>query len=273
MTNGFICRNARRLQVLWIPPEGQELEVTGQERADERRAMVRAVEADAATTADWLGKPSLDPKVMAAMERVPRHRFIPEKSQDLAYANRPLRIGHGQTISQPFIVAVMSELAAIRSGERVLEIGTGCGYQSAVLAELGAKVFSIERISELAASAEKRLIELGYGEVIQFRIGDGAKGWPEQAPFDAIVVTATTNPAVVAELAKQLVPGGRLVVPEEVASDGGDLRDGVFKLARWLSDGPETDLCLITKDQDGACDHKRLLPVAFVPLIEGEPEN
>lgn len=264
---------APRLQVLRMPPEGRDLEATGEERAEERRAMVRAVLADAAATSDWLGATSLDSQVIAAMERVPRHRFVPEKSQDLAYANRPLRIGHGQTISQPFIVALMSELAAIKPADRVLEIGTGCGYQSAMLAELGAKVFSVERIADLAETARVRLTKLGYGEVIEIKAGDGAKGWPEHAPYDAIVVTATTNPAVVAELLKQLAPGGRMVVPEVLERKAQDHRESIFKLARWLSDGPETDLCLIAKEPDGTCIHKRLLPVAFVPLVEGEPEN
>lgn len=235
--------------------------------------MVQAIIADAAATSDWLGRETLSAEVLAAIERVPRHHFVPEKSQDLAYANRPLRIGHGQTISQPFIVALMSDLAAVKPGQQVLEIGTGCGYQSAILAELGAKVYSVERIPELADTAQKRLAELGYAEVIHIRRGDGAKGWPEYAPYDAIVVTATTNPAVVTELLKQLAPGGRMVVPEVLEASEDARKAGIFKLARWLSEGPETDLCLIKKGLDGICTHSRLLPVAFVPLVEGEPRG
>ncbi len=235
--------------------------------------MVGEVVADAAATADRLGKRAFSSAVLAAMEQVPRHLFVPESSRELAYVNRPLRIGHGQTISQPFIVALMSDLAGVKLGERVLEIGTGCGYQTAMLAELGAKVYSLERIAALAAAAERRLTELGYGEAVHIRTGDGAEGWPEQAPFDAIVVTATTNPRVVERLQRQLAPGGRLVVPELLEPDAKDRRSSVFKLARWLSDGPETDLCLITKQPDGTCVQKRLLPVAFVPLVEGDVQN
>ena len=261
-----------RLQVLRTWLEVGVLEATEQDRAEERRAMVRAVIADAATTSGWLGRTTLSPAVLSALGKVPRHLFVPHEGQHQAYVNRPLRIGHGQTISQPFIVALMSDLAAVTPGDRVLEIGTGCGYQSAMLAELGAEVYSVERIPELAETAQKRLEELGYGEAIHIKTGDGARGWPEHAPYDGIVVTATTNPAVVAELLKQLAPGGRMVVPEALETEADEARAAsVFKLARWLSDGPDTDLCLITKDQDGSCSHNRLLPVAFVPLVQDAP--
>ncbi|WP_282604969.1 protein-L-isoaspartate O-methyltransferase [Pelagibius sp. Alg239-R121] len=250
------------------------MEATDKGRVEERVAMVRVVAADAVETSAWLGKAALAPEVVAAMKMVPRHRFVPEECQVLAYANRPQRIGYGQTISQPFIVALMSDMAAVRKGDRVLEIGTGCGYQSAMLAELGAEVYSVERIPQLAASARDRLDGLGYGEAIHILAGDGAKGWPEHAPYDSIVVTATTNPAVVAELLKQLAPGGRMVVPEiQEAGTGDNKGAGILGLARWLAVEPETDLCLITKDEKGVCTHMRLLPVAFVPLVEGDPAD
>ncbi|WP_218940185.1 protein-L-isoaspartate(D-aspartate) O-methyltransferase [Denitrobaculum tricleocarpae] len=264
-----------------------------EDRIEERRAMLREVAADVSATAGHLGRAALSPEVVAALEKVPRHCFLPPESQHLAYENRPQRIGHGQTISQPFIVAIMSDLAAVKPGDKVLEIGTGCGYQSAVLAELGAEVYSLERIARLAETARERLNGLGYGEAVHIRAGDGALGWPEHAPYDSIVVTATTNAHVVAELLKQLAPGGRMVVPQVIGEDAGGGVDaekakektgekttdkapslaGILPFRRRLFVEPDTDLCLITKDSDGACSTERLLPVAFVPLVEGKPED
>ena len=255
------------------------MEENREERIKERRVMVRDIAAEVSATSGSLGMDSLSPRVIAAMERVPRHCFVPPESQHLAYANRPQRIGYGQTISQPFIVAVMSELAGVEPGDRVLEIGTGCGYQSAVLAELGAEVYSVERIEQLAKGAEERLASLGYGPAVHVKTGDGAKGWPEHAPYQSILVTATTNAAVVAELLKQLAPGGRMVVPEIVPAPSDKEADaelsrvseilaGVLPCRRRLFAQPDTDLCLITKDENGACNLARLLPVAFVPLVE-----
>jgi protein-L-isoaspartate(D-aspartate) O-methyltransferase len=245
--------------------------------------MVRVVSADVAATSIPVGRDSLSAEVSAAMSRIPRHCFVPPESRDLAYENQPLQIGYGQTISQPFIVALMSDLASVRPGDKVLEIGTGCGYQTAILAELGAEVFSIERIPQLAEAALDRLDRLGFGGTIRIRSGDGTTGWPEHAPYNIIVVAAETNAAVVQELLKQLAPGGRMVVPEKreagardagswggnvEADDGGAPR--ISNLGYRLSGGPETDLCLIVKDENGECVKTPVLPVAFVPLVEGQ---
>jgi protein-L-isoaspartate(D-aspartate) O-methyltransferase len=172
------------------------------ERAAERERMVREQIAARGVT---------DERVLAAMRRVPRHRFVPEAQRASAYQDRPLPIGSDQTISQPLIVALMSDLAGVARGERVLEVGTGSGYQAAVLAELGAEVHSIEIVPELAASARETLVACGYGRVDVIS-GDGYRGLPEKAPFDAIVVTAAPD-HVPQPLIDQLALGGRLVVP------------------------------------------------------------
>ncbi|HXF85348.1 MAG TPA: protein-L-isoaspartate(D-aspartate) O-methyltransferase [Anaerolineales bacterium] len=150
-------------------------------------------------------------EVLRAMRAVPRHKFVPVEYLNHAHENRPLPIGYGQTISQPFIVALMTSLLDLKPGEKVLEIGTGSGYQAAVLAELGAEVYTIEIIPELAETAAKRLQELGYNKV-QLKQGDGYYGWPEFAPFDAIIVTAAPD-RVPPPLIEQLAEGGRLVIP------------------------------------------------------------
>ena len=152
-----------------------------------------------------------DARLLAALRKVPRHEFVPAKYQDDAYADRALPIAHGQTISQPYIVAAMTEHLNIAAGDRVLEVGTGSGYQAAVLAELGAKVYSIEIIKPLATEARARLDKLGY-DTVQTKVGDGFAGWPAHAPFDAIIVTAAP-PAVPPPLLEQLKPGGKLVIP------------------------------------------------------------
>lgn len=172
------------------------------ERAEERARMVAEQIA---------GRGVRDERVLAALRRVPRHRFVPEAERGAAYEDHPLPIGSLQTISQPFIVAVMSELAELAPGERVLEVGTGSGYQAAVLAELGAEVDSIEIVPELAASARKTLRALGY-ERVNVITGDGYRGLPERAPFDAILVTAAPD-HVPQPLLDQLAVGGRLVIP------------------------------------------------------------
>ncbi len=153
-----------------------------------------------------------DPRVLAALREVPRHRFVPAELRAVAYEDHPLAIGHGQTISQPYIVALMTELARVRPSGTVLEIGTGCGYQTAVLAKLAREVFSVEYVEPLATQAARVLSELGYHNV-HVRAGDGSGGWPEEAPFDAIVVTAAPR-RVPAALLEQLKLGGRLVAPE-----------------------------------------------------------
>ena len=210
-----------------------------------RRKMVRAIEADVRETSLYINKKSLDPRVMSVMGRVERHRFIPPAEQSRAYANQPLPIGHGQTISQPYIVALMTDLISVDPEDKVLEIGTGSGYQTAVLAEMGAEVFSIEIIGPLASKAAKRLQESGYDRV-KTRQGDGYYGWEEEAPFDAIMVTAAAG-HIPPPLIRQLKPGGVMVIP--VGS-------------RFMVQ----QLVLVTKDGAGAITTRQILPVRFVPL-------
>lgn len=223
-----------------------------------RRAMVQEIADEVRATRKHLGKDALDPRVMAAMGKVARHAFVPQVNWPAAYENRPQPIGHGQTISQPYMVAVMSDLAAVAPADRVLEIGTGCGYQSAVLAELAARVFTIEVVPELANQAAERLRGLGYDN-IDVRIGDGALGWPEHAPFDAIVVTAAAWHRVPPALIEQLAPGGRLVVPVDRSKAA----------ARYPFTAQRQDLLLVSKDARGKVSERSVLPVAFVPLVEG----
>jgi protein-L-isoaspartate(D-aspartate) O-methyltransferase len=213
-----------------------------------RAALVREVEAELAYTGLPLGAKRLDPAVRTALGRVKRHRFVPDKYLRQAYANHPLPIGHGQTISQPLIVALMSQLLAVSTGERVLEIGTGSGYQAAVLAEMGVRVYSIEIIRPLAEGARSRLKKEGYDEV-ELTVGDGYFGWEANSPFDAIIVTAAADhipPPLIAQLKK----GGRMVIPV----------GGRFAVQQ---------LVLLTKDRDGAVATRQLLPVRFVPLTRG----
>ncbi|MHB8067717.1 MAG: protein-L-isoaspartate(D-aspartate) O-methyltransferase [Desulfobaccales bacterium] len=174
-----------------------------------------------------------DPRVLAAMRRVPRHRFVPPPLWDQAYNDYPLPIGEDQTISQPYIVALMTEALELQAGDRVLEIGTGSGYQAAVLAELAAEVYSIDRLASLAAKARQVLEELGYTN-FQVRVGDGTQGWPEQAPFDAILVTAGA-PRVPRPLIEQLALGGRLVAPV------GDRFSQTLTRVRLTQDGVKFD--------------------------------
>jgi protein-L-isoaspartate(D-aspartate) O-methyltransferase len=186
-----------------------------------------------------------DPRVLAALSRVPRHLFVPPDLASSAYGDHPLPIGQGQTISQPYIVALMSQWAEVQPGEKVLEVGTGSGYQAAVLAELTDRVFSIEIIPELAQTAAARLAALGYAQ-IRVKAGDGYLGWPEEAPFDAILVTAAA-PAVPAALAAQLKEGGRLVIPLGAAF-------GEQFLVRL-------------RKVNGELNEEEQLPVRFVPLV------
>jgi protein-L-isoaspartate(D-aspartate) O-methyltransferase len=187
-----------------------------------------------------------DPAVLRAMRAVPRHEFVPAAERAHAYDDRPLPIGHGQTISQPYIVAFMTEAAAVHPGSRVLEVGTGSGYQAAVLAESGADVYSIEIVEPLAAEARRTLARTGY-ERVHLRVGDGHRGWPDAAPFDAIVVTAAAE-RVPPDLVAQLAPGGRLVIPV------GDLSQ---------------DIEVHTHTPEGIT-VERVLPVRFVPLVGGD---
>ena len=184
-----------------------------------------------------------DPAVLDAMRTVPRHHFVPQSQRANAYHDRPLPIGSGQTISQPYIVALMTELAGVNPGDKVLEVGTGSGYQAAVLAQMGVKLFSIEIIGTLAKSAKATLEEHGYMKNVEVRHGDGYVGWPEQAPFDAIIVTAAP-PKVPKPLKEQLKVGGRLIIP-------------VGK--RYQS------LLKITRTQKGF-GGESVIPVRFVPM-------
>ncbi|MGQ9688750.1 MAG: protein-L-isoaspartate(D-aspartate) O-methyltransferase [Desulfobaccales bacterium] len=190
-----------------------------------------------------------DPRVLAAMGAVPRHRFVPEYLAPLAYSDQPLPIGSGQTISQPYIVALMSQWAEVQAGHKVLEVGTGSGYQAAVLAHLTDKVFTIELRPELAQAAEQRLKSLGCATV-RVRCGDGYQGWPEEAPFDAILVTAAA-PEVPPALKNQLKEGGRLVMP--VGPPAG---------AQYL---------LRLRKIKGEMREEERLPVRFVPLVKPAP--
>jgi len=210
--------------------------------------MVSEVEAMYAETRSETGLAAMSPAVRAAMGRVERHRLVQDAHRGAAYRNHPLPIGSGQTISQPYIVALSTDLLNLKSGETVLDVGTGSGYQAAVLAEIASKVYSIEIIPSLGEEARKRLEGLGYGN-IEVRIGDGYQGWPEKAPFDAIVVTAAA-PRVPPALVAQLKTGGRMVIPI-----GGESEVQYLKL--------------IIKRADGGYDEKRVLPVRFVPLVPG----
>ena len=207
--------------------------------------MVAEIAAMARETGAETGRPRFGDTVMAAMGKVPRHRFVPLLQQIFAYDNRPLPIGEGQTISQPYIVALMTDLLDPKPGDSVLEVGTGSGYQAAVLAELAAKVYTIEIVEPLGKRAKRLLGELGYRNV-EVRIGDGYNGWPEAAPFDSIIVTAA--PAEIPKpLIDQLKPGGRMVVPVGATHD-------------------VQQLLLVEKRPDGTAATRRTLPVRFVPL-------
>lgn len=184
-----------------------------------------------------------EPRVLEAMRSVPRHQFVPDRLRTLAYSDRPLPIGHGQTISQPYIVALMTELAQIQEQDRVLEVGTGSGYHAAVLAEMGKEVYSVEIIEELAKSARKRLQRLGYANT-RVLAGDGFQGWPEYAPFDAIVVTCAP-PEVPEPLKEQLAPGGKLVIPVG---------------EQWQ------ELKVLHKKEEGSWEKESVTPVRFVPM-------
>ena len=191
-----------------------------------------------------------DPTVLAAMRRVQRHRFVPDEYLDQAYDDHPLPIGYGQTISQPYIVGLMSEKLELQPGDKVLEIGTGSGYQAAILAEMGMQVYTIEIIPELATQAAERLEALGYADV-RARAADGYWGWPEEAPFDAIIVTAAPD-HVPQPLVEQLKPGTRLVIPVGPV-------------------GAVQTLWQFTADESGELTAYNLGGVSFVPLTRSEP--
>ncbi|MGH8662521.1 MAG: protein-L-isoaspartate(D-aspartate) O-methyltransferase [Burkholderiales bacterium] len=212
-----------------------------------RKRMVEEIAALTRETRFETGRASLSERVMQAVARVPRHEFVPASERRNAYANRPLPIGMGQTISQPFIVALMTDLMEVLPGDRVLEIGTGSGYQAALLAELASTVYTIEIVEPLAREAAERLKRLGYGNVVT-QSGDGYRGWPEHAPFDAIMVTAAPR-EVPQPLIDQLRPGGRLVVPVGGQAAG-------------------QSLLLVEKQPDGRITRRNILAVRFVPLTD-----
>ncbi len=241
MNSVFSLVSVFALLVLAWPPATAQADA----RSYERRAMIRDIEQHVAETRHYLDKDYLDERVMQAMAKVPRHEFVPASQQDNAYLNQPLPIGHGQTISQPYIVALMTDLIESNASSKVLEIGTGSAYQAAILAELVDEVYTIEVIEALGTEARKRLQRLHYDNV-QTRIGDGYYGWPEAAPFDAIIVTAAAS-HVPPPLIKQLKRGGRMVIP--VGS-------------RFLVQ----QLLLIEKRGDDSISTRQVLPVRFVPL-------
>jgi protein-L-isoaspartate(D-aspartate) O-methyltransferase len=213
-----------------------------------RQSLLRELSEMAADTSFETGSAGLDERVLRALGKVPRHRFVPEHLVDEAYENRPLPIGHGQTISQPYIVALMTDLLRLKRDARVLEVGTGSGYQAAVLAEFTPHVYSMEIIEPLARRAQATLRREGYAQV-QVRLGDGYYGWPEAAPFDAIIVTAAAS-HIPGPLVKQLKAGGRMVIPV-----------GTHFLTQHL--------LLVEKRPDGGVTTRQILPVSFVPLTGG----
>ena len=218
---------------------------TDEDFARERRQMVDEIAAMARETRNETGRAQFSERVMEAMRKVPRHRFVPDHVVRDAYRNHPLPIGAGQTISQPYIVALSTDLIDPRPEHKVLEIGTGSGYQAAVLAELVRNVYSIEIVESLGKSAAQRLSAQGYGNVT-VRIGDGYAGWPEHAPFDGIVVTAAA-PFVPEPLVAQLKPAGRMVIPVDGARGG-------------------QELLLVEKRADGTISKRVVLQVRFVPM-------
>ena len=210
-----------------------------------RKNMVEIIEEEVDDTEWYTGKSTLAKATKNAMESVKRHKFVPLLSRLNAYENRPLSIGYGQTISQPYIVAIMTDLLDLKHSDRVLEIGTGSGYQAAVLAEIVKEVYTIEVITELGVAAAKRLEKLGYKN-IETRIGDGYYGWKTHAPYDAIIVTAAAG-HIPPPLLKHLKPGGKMIIPVK----------SFFRIQH---------LILVSKNEQGHLCTRQILPVRFVPL-------
>ena len=207
--------------------------------------LLNEIRGEVRATRHLTGRPALAPRVMEALREVPRHEFVPDELRQGAYANHPLPIGHGQTISQPYIVALMTDLIQPRPQDVVLEIGTGSGYQAAVLSTLVRQVYSLEIVEELALEAAERLRRLGYDNV-EVRAGNGQLGWPEHAPYDAIMVAAAAS-RIPPALIEQLKPGGSLVIPVG-------------------EQGAAQDLLVLRKTETGRVEARNVLPVAFVPL-------
>jgi len=216
---------------------------------EQRREMIAAIRAMADDVAAQIGKSALDERVLTAMAKVPRHQFVPIEVQQYAYLNRPIPIGFDKTISQPLMVAVMTDLLELKPDDMVLEIGTGLGYQSAVLAELAGKVYSVEIIDELAQRAIRRLKQQGYTNV-EVRIGNGYAGWPEHAPFDKVMVTAAPD-LIPPPLINQLKAGGRMVIPVGLPV--------------------AQQLVLVEKDLNGKVTTKEIMPVLF-SVLEGSDQ-
>lgn len=214
--------------------------------------LIDEIEREYHFTVGFTGRVRPDPRVVEAMAKVPRHEFVPENERYLAYENYPLPIGHGQTISQPYIVALMTDLLDLDEDAKVLEVGTGCGYQSAILSLIAKEVYSIEIVEALARDASIRLRDLGYANVT-VRHGDGYHGWPEHAPFNGIIVTATAED-VPPPLIAQLAENGKLIIP----------------IGR--SGGPQ-ELTLVSKDKQGRVSRSFVLDVAFVPLTGDHGEG
>ena len=214
-------------------------------RAAERQAMMATIDHNIRLTQYEIGFSRLDSRVAAAMAAIPRHEYVPEGQKPHAYENRPLAIGYGQTISQPYIVALMTHLLEPRPEDSVLEVGTGSGYQAAVLGRLVASVTTIEIIPELGEEARERLDRLGF-ENVAVQVADGYEGWPQRAPFDSILVAAASS-HIPPPLIEQLKPGGRMIIPV----------GGPFSVQH---------LVLVHKASDGQVSTRQVLPVRFVPL-------
>jgi protein-L-isoaspartate(D-aspartate) O-methyltransferase len=212
-----------------------------------RQDMLRDIETEVRYTRELIGREALAERVMRAMGEVPREKFVPPNMQGAAFENGPLPIGHGQTISQPYIVALMTDLLEPEADHSILEIGTGCGYQTAILSRLCATVYTVEVVRALGEAAADRLQMLGY-QNIEFLIGNGYSGWPEHAPYDGIIVTAAAS-YIPPALVEQLKPGGRLVIP--VGEPYG-----------------YQNLMLVEKDAKHEIRTRTILGVAFVPLVE-----
>ena len=210
-----------------------------------RRQMIESIAIHALHVGNAIGEQGLGNRVMEVMGRVARHEFVPAELRPHAYIDHPLPIGFGKTISQPFMVALMTDLLDVQASDSVLEIGTGLGYQAAVLADLAEQVYTVEIIGELALAARSRLEDLGYANV-EVRLGDGSKGWPEHAPFDKVIVTAAPE-LVPPSLIMQLKPGGRMVVPAGLEDD--------------------QRLMLVEMDDAGNLKTREVLPVCFSPLV------
>lgn len=217
-----------------------------------RQRMIDDIESEVAYTRSMIGRDHLDPRVMAVMQEVPRDEFVPPGLKKFAFDNGPLSIGHGQTISQPYIVALMTDLLQIQPEHTILEIGTGSGYQTAILSLLCRQVYTMEVVPELSETAKRHFEEMGYGN-IEAQIGNGYGGWPEHAPYDGIIVTAAAA-YIPPALIEQLSLGGRLVIP----------------VGQPYS---YQELMLVEKDQEGNSHTRDILGVAFVPLVDTTPTD